>query len=118
VAGRMAPHSEEKPVKEFNSVASIALTEIEKPVVEEQESTDLDIEKQELKADSDDLKDSHIEVVNNVVDWDGDHDPHNPRNWSTGKKLLNVGIISAASLTSYVYINTTSWLHLHGSYKC
>ncbi|MCJ1448192.1 MAG: hypothetical protein MMC23_008706 [Stictis urceolatum] len=30
-----------------------------------------------------------------VVAWDGPSDPHNPRNWPTAKKMLNVAIVSA-----------------------
>jgi len=100
----MAYDSEEKPSKEFNSVASIALTEIEKPVSEEREGKELDIEKQEPAANSDFAKESLDEAGNenpsNIVDWDGEKDPENPRNWSRGKKLMNVGIISVSSLTS------------------
>jgi len=30
----------------------------------------------------------------NIVWWDGPNDPQNPRNWSTPKKVINVGLIS------------------------
>ncbi|CZR66968.1 related to multidrug resistant protein [Phialocephala subalpina] len=35
------------------------------------------------------------EKVNpNMVHWDGPNDPKNPRNWSTGKKVLNIAFVS------------------------
>ncbi|KAJ5915839.1 MFS transporter [Penicillium verhagenii] len=34
----------------------------------------------------------------NLVDWDGDDDPENPRNWSTRTKWANIGIISILAL--------------------
>ncbi|KAF2808124.1 MFS general substrate transporter [Mytilinidion resinicola] len=96
----MSHEAEEKPSKEFNSVASIALTEVEKPALDDPESRELDIEKQEPTETLEEKQDGLTEVNNNIVDWDGENDPENPRNWSRGKKLLNVGIISASSLTS------------------
>ncbi|KAJ5753005.1 MFS transporter [Penicillium odoratum] len=34
----------------------------------------------------------------NLVDWDGDDDPENPRNWSTRTKWVNIVIISMLAL--------------------
>lgn len=36
----------------------------------------------------------------NIVDWDGPDDPGNPVNFSTGSKILNVGIISALTFVT------------------
>ena len=33
-----------------------------------------------------------------IVDWDGDHDPDNPLNWSAKKKWRNLVIISSITL--------------------
>lgn len=33
----------------------------------------------------------------NVVDWDGDDDPHNPYNWAGWLKFLNCFLVSALS---------------------
>jgi hypothetical protein len=88
--------------KEFNSVASMAFTERmerEDPGKDETDVNSEDIEKQVPITLSDAGIDSPNEVDRNVVDWDGDDDPENPRNWSRSKKLINIGIISASSLT-------------------
>jgi len=37
-----------------------------------------------------------------VVDWDGLDDPANPLNWTFRKKWLNMGLISAITLLTYV----------------
>lgn len=37
----------------------------------------------------------------NKITWDGDHDPLNPRNWSTREKRLNLAIISSQAFTTY-----------------
>lgn len=37
-----------------------------------------------------------------IVTWDGDDDPENPMNWSTGKKWLTVALISILTLVTYV----------------
>lgn len=38
----------------------------------------------------------------NIVDWDGPDDPDNPRNWSKGRKILNIALVSLSVLYSYV----------------
>jgi len=35
-----------------------------------------------------------------VVDWDGPHDPHNPLNWSKGKKVIAVLTLSMLTLVT------------------
>ena len=37
-----------------------------------------------------------------IVDWDGPDDTANPLNWTFGKKWLNMGLISAITLLTYV----------------
>lgn len=39
----------------------------------------------------------------NIVDWDGPDDPANPYNWSNGRKMLNVALVSLSVLYSYVF---------------
>lgn len=34
----------------------------------------------------------------NIVGWDGDDDPENPYNWSSGKKFVNCGLVSCLTL--------------------
>lgn len=34
------------------------------------------------------------------VDWDGPHDPHDPLNWSTPRKVTTLCIISAMGFTT------------------
>ena len=36
----------------------------------------------------------------NIIDWDGDNDPENPRNWPTRKKWTNAGLLSAMTLVT------------------
>lgn len=38
----------------------------------------------------------------NLVDWDSDDDPENPRNWPTRTKWANIVIISILALITYV----------------
>lgn len=38
----------------------------------------------------------------NIVDYDGQDDPHNPYNWTKKKKWTNGGILSAMTLITYV----------------
>jgi hypothetical protein len=38
----------------------------------------------------------------NIVDWGGDHDPANPKNWSQHKKWAHIVILSILSLITYV----------------
>jgi hypothetical protein len=38
----------------------------------------------------------------NIVDWDGDCDPANPKNWSQHKKWAHIAILSILSLITYV----------------
>ncbi|KAI0385570.1 MFS general substrate transporter [Hypomontagnella monticulosa] len=38
----------------------------------------------------------------NIVDWDGPDDPANPRNWSKGRKMLNIGLVSLSVLYSNI----------------
>lgn len=40
------------------------------------------------------------ETKDNVVDWDGPDDPHNPRNWPAWKRLIQVVFASAFLLTA------------------
>lgn len=34
------------------------------------------------------------EEDSNLVDWNGDDDPENPRNWSDGTKMVHVATVS------------------------
>ena len=36
----------------------------------------------------------------NIVDWDGPDDPANPMNWSSGKKVAAIGIVSLITMLS------------------
>lgn len=36
--------------------------------------------------------------ASNTIDWDGDDDPQNPRNWPESKKWFNIGVLSVLSL--------------------
>lgn len=40
------------------------------------------------------------EKNDNVVDWDGPDDPHNPRNWPAWKRMTQVILASAFLLTA------------------
>ncbi|KAF2099054.1 MFS general substrate transporter [Rhizodiscina lignyota] len=61
---------------------------------------DKDVEKQaEPQETALDGTKSH-ERDENIVDWDGDDDPHNPYNWSKGKKWTNGGLLSAMTLVT------------------
>lgn len=40
------------------------------------------------------------EAKNNVVDWDGADDIHNPRNWRAWKRIIQVVLVSAFLLTA------------------
>lgn len=35
-----------------------------------------------------------------LVDWDGDHDPGDPRNWSTHLKTINFSLLSAMTFVT------------------
>lgn len=36
----------------------------------------------------------------NIVDWDGPNDPANPMNWSSGKKVAAIGVVSVITTIS------------------
>jgi hypothetical protein len=40
------------------------------------------------------------ERKDNIVDWDGPDDPHNPRNWPTWKRMIQVVLVSSFLLTA------------------
>ncbi|KAH8700399.1 major facilitator superfamily domain-containing protein [Talaromyces proteolyticus] len=42
----------------------------------------------------------------NIVDWDGPEDPANPRNWSKGRKMLHIILISLSVLYSNIATTT------------
>jgi len=35
-----------------------------------------------------------------IVDWDGEHDPANPMNWSKNKRILQVVLVSAITMVT------------------
>jgi hypothetical protein len=37
-----------------------------------------------------------------IVDWDGPEDTENPLNWTLARKWVNMGLVSAITLLSYV----------------
>lgn len=69
----------------------------------EEEHSNIDIEKgsaqealgvstaSDLRLDPERAEDS------NIVSWEGDDDPQNPRNWTEKRKRMMVGIVSAIS---------------------
>lgn len=34
----------------------------------------------------------------NIVDWEGDDDPHNPLNWPRAKKWRNIAVVASLAL--------------------
>lgn len=44
-----------------------------------------------------------VELGANEVDWDGPHDPKNPRNWSVLKRGWTFGVIMALDFSTYVF---------------
>lgn len=44
----------------------------------------------------------------NIVDWEGLDDPANPHNWSQGKKVMTVALVS--SITFVTYVSNTNTL--------
>ena len=49
----------------------------------------------------------------NIVDWDGDNDPEDPRNWSGKKKWTNAGLIAAFTLITQVPIHLLNYALTH-----
>jgi hypothetical protein len=45
----------------------------------------------------------HLGDAHNTIDWDGPEDPQNPMNWSSAKKVTNIGTISVLAFLSYVF---------------
>ncbi|TVY31977.1 Efflux pump [Lachnellula occidentalis] len=58
-----------------------------------------DVENQQPPSDEPALQAADLEEKDiNVIDWNGENDPENPRNWSAGKKWTNAGLLSAMTL--------------------
>ena len=55
--------------------------------------TAADIEKQHSPTQDTVLKENAPDL--NIVNWDGDHDPEKPVNWSGKKKWANGGLLAA-----------------------
>lgn len=47
----------------------------------------------------------------NIVNWDGPDDPANPMNWSSGKKITAIGIVSLITMLSCVLTISQSNQH-------
>lgn len=63
-------------------------------VVENGEQTDVE------KQDSDPSQPSDF----NIVDWNGRDDPNNPMNWTSNRKWSIIGLISAVTFNTSVYL--------------
>lgn len=59
-----------------------------------------DVEKQQSSSDLDNTEDKSSDTSTSdcdVVDYDGPDDPHNPYNWTPGKKWLHAGLLAYMS---------------------
>ncbi|TVY33612.1 Efflux pump [Lachnellula subtilissima] len=60
-----------------------------------------DVEKQQPSGYDSPIHAARLEEKEpNVVVWDGENDPENPRNWSARKKWTNAGLLSAMTLVT------------------
>lgn len=59
-------------------------------------SADLEAGKANISDSVTEAESSHTktEEDSNLVDWDGDEDKENPRNWSDGTKMIHVATVS------------------------
>jgi MFS transporter, DHA1 family, multidrug resistance protein len=51
------------------------------------------------------------ESTHSVVDWDGSSDPHNPMNWSIGRKWAIIILVSTVTFNMYVLRSSQLFMH-------
>lgn len=60
-----------------------------------------DVEKQQPPGYKAPLQPAELEEKDpNIIEWDGEDDPENPRNWPSRKKWTNAGLLSAMTLVT------------------
>ncbi|TVY17719.1 Efflux pump radE [Lachnellula arida] len=60
-----------------------------------------DVEKQQLPGYDTPVQPAELEEIDpNFIEWDGEDDPENPRNWPARKKWTNAGLLSAMTLVT------------------
>lgn len=55
----------------------------------------------DIQTGLEDKKQDDDPTPENIVDWDGPKDPHNPLNWSSSRKVIMIGLVSFITFLSY-----------------
>jgi hypothetical protein len=58
------------------------------------------IDEETLSKEAPDVEPQSISQSDDKGDWEGPHDPTNPLNWSTWRKVAIVGIVSAIGFST------------------